>query len=644
MSHSLRASVVVPVRNRPELLAKALESLTMQDLPGGQFEVIVCDDGSIEDIAAVVRPFSTGPVAVRLERQAAAGPAAARNLGIRAAGAAIVVFVDSDVTIGRSAIRLLTEALEKETKWQGAEAALHPADGNKGILWDAPASTGGGHYHTAAIAYRRAVLIAIGGFDEDFRLPACEDVELAVRVLAYGPIGFVPDAKAWHPQRKVTLRTHWRWRRHWYYETILAVRYGILAFPNCRAGRFPRLRVAWAAVVALPAGRLLAALKTLPAEPRDAAMAGLYALFDGLCGLSALPSILLAPVPARRDYLDRVAADAPQDLHANNPRTAVVVAAHRMYATLGLCLSGFRTSVSHPADLIFVDNGSGGVLGDWARLKFPDITVLTLDENRLFCGGYNAGIRLAMERGYDSVLIANADTEVTNPGLLADLNDALARQPRAAFVGPLVYYREVGTVQTTCLRFPSLLRNFLVWLPYRLFPYLVSRQPKVESEVEFLNGVCVLCRVAALRETGLMDESFGAYVEDADWGWRARAQGWSSVFTPVPCLIHHEEPHGYEQHSFKSFLLKRNTVWWFVKAGKPWSARGYAVAATALAWIRAATSRTRKERSLLVDFARQLQSVYREILVEKRPGSPLAVDRLSADKFRPGINRDSGAA
>ncbi|MBE0622158.1 MAG: glycosyltransferase family 2 protein [Burkholderiales bacterium] len=315
-----------------------------------------------------------------------------------------------------------------------------------------------------------------------------------------------------------------------------------------------------------------------------------------------------------------------------------------MYATLGLCLSGFRTSVSNPADLIFVDNGSGGVLTDWVGQAFPDITVLTLDENQLFCGGYNAGIRLAMDRDYDSVLIANADTEVVNPGFLAALNNALERHPRAAFVGPLVYYREVGTVQTTCLRFPSLLRNILVWLPYRFFPRLVSRQPAVETEVEFLNGVCVLCRITALRQIGLMDESFGAYVEDTDWSWRARAHGWSSVFTPVPSLIHHEEPEGYEHHSFKTFLLKRNTVHWFLKAGKPWSARCYAAAAVTLAWLRMAGARTGKERNLLNVFARRLQSVYRELLTETRPDPLLAIERPYPDHLDPGCKGNDDAA
>jgi GT2 family glycosyltransferase len=329
---------------------------------------------------------------------------------------------------------------------------------------------------------------------------------------------------------------------------------------------------------------------------------------------------------------------------AENMRTAVVVAAHRMYDTLGLCLSGVLASVTRPADLIFVDNGSGGALTDWVRRAFPDITVLTLEENQLFCGGYNAGIRLAIDRDYDSVLIANADTEVVNHGLLDVLNNALERHPRAAFAGPLVYLREPGNVQTTCLRFPSLLRNILVWLPYRLFPRLISRQPGVETEVDFLNGVCVLCRVAALREVGLMDETFGAYVEDTDWSWRARARRWSSVFVPLPCLIHHEELHGYEHHSFKSFLLKRNTVRWFIKAGKPWSARCYAVAAVALAWLRVASARTRNERSLFLDFARRLQIAYRGLLSERRLEPLPAAERSRPVKTGPERKGGSGAA
>jgi GT2 family glycosyltransferase len=298
---------------------------------------------------------------------------------------------------------------------------------------------------------------------------------------------------------------------------------------------------------------------------------------------------------------------------------AVVLAAHRIYATLGLSLQGFHAIVGNPADLIFVNNGTGRALTDWVKQQFTDVTVLELDDNRLFCGGYNAGIRHALEKDYDYVLIANADTEVVNPEFVANLVEVMERYPRAAFVGPLVYYRDKTTVQTTCLRFPRLLRSAVVWLPYRLFPGMISQQPTREQQVEFLNGVCVLCRLQALREIGLMDEIFGAYVEDTDWSWRARLLGWDSIFTPVPSLIHHEEPYGYEDYSFKSFLLKRNTVHWLLKVGKRRSARSYALAAIVLARLREWASCNRKERQARREFACKLQSVYGRLLA----GEPL---------------------
>mgnify|MGYP005810042003 CR=1 FL=1 len=302
-------------------------------------------------------------------------------------------------------------------------------------------------------------------------------------------------------------------------------------------------------------------------------------------------------------------------------RFAVVIVAHRSYATLSLCLSGFRALVHHPADLIFVDNGSGGGLAKWAGAAFPDITVITLAKNELFCGGYNAGIRLAMDEGYDYVLIANADTEVINPAFVERLVEAMHRHPRAAFAGPLVYYRRPGTVQRTCLQFPNALRSALVWLPYRVFPQAITRQPTREQRVDFLNGVCVLCRVRALDEIGLMDETFGAYVEDTDWSWRAGRLGWYSLFVPEPSLVHHEETEGYEHHSFKTFLLKRNTVHWLLKAGRGGSARAYAAAAVALAQWRAWRAADPAQKSALQDFARRLAIVYRRLLAREELGA-----------------------
>ena len=203
-------------------------------------------------------------------------------------------------------------------------------------------------------------------------------------------------------------------------------------------------------------------------------------------------------------------------------RTAIVICAHQRMVSMERCMSGFLGIAKEPQDVILVDNGScDGLNGSIVR-QYPGVTVVRLADNRLFCGGYNAGIRVAIERGYDFVLISNADTQVVNQRFLEELLEAAGRWPRSAFVGPLVYWRGAGTVQKTCLRFPRFYESVAIWLPWRIARGWFELQPEREREVEFLNGVCVLCRAEALKQIGLMDENMGGYMEDADWAWRAQ--------------------------------------------------------------------------------------------------------------------------
>jgi hypothetical protein len=296
-------SIVIPVRDRSDLLVECLDALSRQDTDFGSCEVIVCDDGSRVDIETTIQNFRKFFPHFKLRRQEPSGPAAARNLGIRDSSGEIVVFIDSDVLPESEMVRLLIQYLKDNPTAMGAEAALVPFGEGSGPLWDAPASVEGGRFHTAAIAYRRAALVRAGGFDEEFKLPACEDAELAARILLQGAIGFAPEAVARHPKRRITLRTHWKYQKYWKYVVILARRYGFSAFPGNAVGRFPRLRIAVSAVLTLPMGRFFTGLRYLKHSISEGALACAFGLFDVFCGALALPDILLSPIPERKLYV-----------------------------------------------------------------------------------------------------------------------------------------------------------------------------------------------------------------------------------------------------------------------------------------------------------------------------------------------------
>lgn len=312
-SRNAQVAVIIPIRNRSDFLRDCLNSLVTQDFPVKQCEVIVCDDHSEEDLEPVIEMFRLRlPKLKLLRQQKHLGPAAARNMGFRSSMADIFVCVDSDIICHPQYLTELIEALEANPKWVSAEATLIPIGGSVSPLWDAPVAQGKA-YLSSASAYRAEALRKAGGFDEVFPF-YCEDAELAAKLLLLGEYGYVPRSIAYHPRRRVSLRTHWSWRSTWKYIMILAKRHGCLAFPGRPAGRFPRIRVAVAAIITLPFGRFLEASKHTKRNFREGTIASFYALFDVICGLTALPAIFFSTVPPRRNYLEAITS--PSEKHS----------------------------------------------------------------------------------------------------------------------------------------------------------------------------------------------------------------------------------------------------------------------------------------------------------------------------------------
>src|SRR4051794_40410455 len=94
----MRATIVVPTYRRPELLDRCLAALAAQDFPAESFELIVADDAASEATRRQVEGFAAGarPAIRYLAVIGRHGPAAARNVGWRAARGEVVAFTDDD--------------------------------------------------------------------------------------------------------------------------------------------------------------------------------------------------------------------------------------------------------------------------------------------------------------------------------------------------------------------------------------------------------------------------------------------------------------------------------------------------------------------------------------------------------------------
>ena len=107
----MKLSIVIPTYNYAQFLTRCLDSVMRQDTPG--HEVLIVDDGSTDDTAAVVARLHDryAPQPIVYVHQQNAGPSAARNKGVMHASGDYVWFLDADDALVQGAFQRFQEAL-----------------------------------------------------------------------------------------------------------------------------------------------------------------------------------------------------------------------------------------------------------------------------------------------------------------------------------------------------------------------------------------------------------------------------------------------------------------------------------------------------------------------------------------------------
>jgi len=152
--------VVIPVRDRRELLGRCLDSLDAQTW--ADFEVVVVDDGSTDGSVELARSRTVRGRPVRVMCQPAQGAVAARAAAIEATDHRFIAFTDSDCEPAPSWLAAAAEALGA-----GADLVAGPT---RPVRHRAPLERSlwvddTGLYPTCNVAYRRQALVECGGFD-----------------------------------------------------------------------------------------------------------------------------------------------------------------------------------------------------------------------------------------------------------------------------------------------------------------------------------------------------------------------------------------------------------------------------------------------------------------------------------------------
>ncbi len=193
MTHSTAAptiSVIIPVYNGGEAFRRCLVSLA-QASPQ-PLEVIVVADGDTDGSWQLAQDFGAKVIRV----PTSGGPAKARNIGAKAASGDILFFVDADVEVHDNTIGKVATTFHQETELAALIGSYDDQPGApnflsqyKNLFHHYTHQTGSEDASTfwgACGAIRRDIFLAIGGFDESYRLPCVEDIELGNRLKSKG--------------------------------------------------------------------------------------------------------------------------------------------------------------------------------------------------------------------------------------------------------------------------------------------------------------------------------------------------------------------------------------------------------------------------------------------------------------------------
>jgi len=217
------------------------------------------------------------------------------------------------------------------------------------------------------------------------------------------------------------------------------------------------------------------------------------------------------------------------------PKVSVITVNWNNFNDSAECLESLRKTTYPNFEVMVVDNGSVGDDVSLLKQKFGDsIRLIVNDKNSGFAGGCNIGIKDALARGADYVVLLNNDTVVA-PDFLEGLVRVAQSDKRVGIAGGKVF----------CYELPE-----LIWFAGGIINYRTGRTPIRGSgeadkgqfdeimRVDWISGCFMFISRDVLQAVGMLDERFFFGWEDVDLCVRAARKGFKVLFVPESRIWH----------------------------------------------------------------------------------------------------------
>jgi GT2 family glycosyltransferase len=201
-------------------------------------------------------------------------------------------------------------------------------------------------------------------------------------------------------------------------------------------------------------------------------------------------------------------------------------------------------------ECLVVDNGSKDGTEEAIknyRLPNMDYKFIESGSNLGFAGGNNVGIKDAIKRGFDYVILMNNDL-ILHKDIVTKLVDYMEKNPDVGLSSPKMYFAKGYEFHKD--RYKESEKGKVIWYAggiidrndvytfHRGVDEVDKGQYDKIQETDVANGAAVIIRKEVFEKIGLLDTSFFLYWEDADFSERAKRAGYKVMYFPGTWMWH----------------------------------------------------------------------------------------------------------
>jgi GT2 family glycosyltransferase len=162
------------------------------------------------------------------------------------------------------------------------------------------------------------------------------------------------------------------------------------------------------------------------------------------------------------------------------------------------------------------------------------LQIINTQDNLGYARGNNIGIREALKRGAEYILLLNDDT-VVSPDFLSILLETAEKSKDIGIVGPTIYcFDEPQRIWFAGARFDAdscMIKSLET-------AHIDNEVSSDFIDSDYITGCALLIKKAVIEKIGLLDERFFLYWEDVDWGLRAKKAGLNNFVVPQSHIWH----------------------------------------------------------------------------------------------------------